>query len=241
MRPGLDLGPGVWNKRAMSRPILYIGNKNYSSWSMRPWLALRWAGIDFEEKVIALGATGYGKSKVAEILAVSPSGRVPALRVDGALIYESIAICEWAHETAPDALLWPLDPAARARARSISAEMHAGFAALRRDLPMNIRRRRESPPVVLEQAQGDLARVFESWSALREEFAADGPFLFGERTIADAMFAPVVTRLRTYAIETPPLVGAYRDTVLADPAVRDWEQGAIAENWRIAEAEDIYP
>src|SRR5262245_23896669 len=121
--------------------ILHIGNKNYSSWSMRPWLVLTWAGISFEERVIPLGGPGYGKAQIAEVLAISPSGRVPALEVDGETIWDSLAIAEWAAEKAPSARLWPEDPRTRAICRAVTCEMRAGFAALRRDLSMNVRRR----------------------------------------------------------------------------------------------------
>src|SRR5690349_16040813 len=118
----------------MALPILYIGNKNYSSWSMRPWLALTWAGIPFKEHIIALGGEGYGRSEIRQVREVSPSGRVPALHVGGAVLYESLAICEWAAEQEPS--LWPRDALVRAQARSVAAEMHAGFFALRRDMSM---------------------------------------------------------------------------------------------------------
>src|SRR5215475_10731705 len=128
----------------MAAPVLYIGNKNYSSWSMRPWLALKWGGIAFEEHIIPLGGEGYGRSQIKEIRAVSPNGRVPALQVGGVVVYESLAICEWAAEQTPS--LWPSDPLVRAQARSVASEMHAGFGALRRDMAMNIRRRLQAPP-----------------------------------------------------------------------------------------------
>jgi glutathione S-transferase len=123
------------------KPILYIGNKNYSSWSMRPWLAMKWAGIGFQEQMVPLGPRGKGEHPA--ILAISPSGTVPALELrDGERIWDTMAICEWAHEMAPNAGLWPKDPIARALARSASAEMHAGFGALRQEMPMNIRRKK---------------------------------------------------------------------------------------------------
>lgn len=222
----------------MGAITLYIGNKNYSSWSVRPWLALRWAGIAFEEIVIPLGAVGYGKSKSADILAVSPSGRVPALHTDGLVIHDSLAICEWAHERAPEAALWPSDPGKRALARSVSAEMHSSFAALRRDLPMNIRRRMTAPPPLVADVEADLARLFEMWSGLLAQ--SGGPFLFGARTIADAMYAPVLTRLRTYAIKTPPILSTYAEALFADSEFQALEQGALAETWRIDSAEELY-
>jgi len=212
-------------------PVLYIGNKNYSSWSLRPWLALTWAGVAFEERVLELGMMGYGKSKQANILAVSPSGRVPALKLDaGVTIWDSLAICEWAHEQTPHANLWPADPVARAMARTASAEMHSGFAALRRDASMNLRRR-AAPRDWAEDVRMDVARLEELWSDLRTRFGAGGPFLFGARTIADAMYAPVATRIRTYAIPVSPVAQAYCDAIFADDAFKSWEAGAIAETW----------
>jgi len=220
----------------MSRPILYIGNKNYSSWSMRPWLALKWGGIEFEERVIPLGGPGYGKSKIAEVLAVSPSGRVPSLHVDGATVWDSLAICEWVAEKAPS--LWPADATLRAVARSAAAEMHSGFAALRRDGSMNVRRRagkRDWP----EDTRADIARLEELWTALRARHGAGGPFLFGERCIADAMYAPVCTRLRTYDVAMTDGSRAYCDAVFADDAFRDWERGAIAESWTLPQTDAL--
>lgn len=222
----------------MAKPILYIGNKNYSSWSMRPWLALSWAGIAFDERVIPLGGVGYGKSKIAEIVAVSPSGRVPVLHAGSLVIHDSLAICEWAHEQAANAGLWPGDAGRRALARSAAAEMHAGFAALRRDMSMNIRRQLSAPPAWPEDTQGDLDRLFELWRGLLAQFG--GPWLAGSRSIADAMFAPVVTRLRTYAVETPAPLQAYCDTLLSDAAYRAWEEGARAEAWSIPQTDVLY-
>jgi glutathione S-transferase len=222
----------------MSLPVLYIGNKNYSSWSMRPWLALKWGGIAFEEKLIPLGGEGYGKSQIREVLAVSPSGRVPALHVGGAVVYDSLAICEWAAEQSP--ALWPRDADVRAVARSAAAEMHSGFAALRRDLSMNIRRRMEKPPPFADDVGADLDRLFALWSELRAAYGVGGAYLFGARSIADAMFAPVATRLRTYAVPTPPVVSTYCATIFADDAFNQWEAGAIAEPWTIEPTESLY-
>lgn len=221
----------------MPQPVLYIGNKNYSSWSMRPWLALKWAGIAFDERVIALGGPGYGKSKIDDILAVSPSGRVPALHVGGAVIWDSLAISEWAAEQKPGAI-WPEDPVVRAVARSAAAEMHSGFAALRRDGSMNIRRRagkRDWP----EDTRSDIVRLEELWRALRAAHGAGGPFLFGKRSIADAFFAPVCTRLRTYDVAVSAVSQAYCDAVFGDDAFLEWERGAIAETWTIPQADAL--
>lgn len=210
-------------------PILFIGNKNYSSWSMRPWLALSWAGIAFEEKLLPLGMLGYGKSKQKDILAASPSGRVPALDLGGGdVIWDSLAICEWAAEQAP--ALWPADRVERARARAAAAEMHSGFAALRKEAPMNVRR--IAPPRAFggDVAQ-DLARIEEMWADLRARHAGAGPYLFGARTIADAFYAPIATRLRTYSIPLSPTAAAYRDTLLSDDAVEAWCAAARQEPW----------
>jgi len=167
----------------MAAPVLFIGNKNYSSWSMRPWLALKWGGIAFEERIIPLGVEGYGQSQIKDVRAISPSGRVPALHVGGVVIHESLAICEWAAEQAPS--LWPADALKRAEARAAASEMHAGFAALRRDMSCNIRRRLKAAPDWPADTRADLAQLFDLWGRLRA--AHGGPFLFGERSIADAM------------------------------------------------------
>jgi glutathione S-transferase len=220
----------------MALPVLHIGNKNYSSWSMRPWLALRWGGVAFEERIIPLGGEGYGRSEIKEVRAVSPSGRVPALHVDGAIIYESLAICEWAGEQAPS--LWPEDRLVRAQARSAASEMHAGFAALRRDMSTNIRRRLASTPKWGPETCADIERLETLWSEALNRFG--GPFLFAKRSIADAMFAPVATRLRTYAVEISPQAQSYCDTIFADAAFRDWERAAVAETWTIEQTEALY-
>lgn len=220
----------------MPAPVLYIGNKNYSSWSMRPWLALKWAGIAFQEQVIQLGGEGYGRSQIAAVRAVSPSGRVPALHLDGVTIYESLAICEWAAEQAPS--LWPADTLARAEARAVSCEMHAGFFALRRDMSMNVRRRLAAEPQWPADTRADLERLFALWGYLLA--ASGGPFLFGERSIADAMFAPVATRLRTYAVSTPPFAQAHCAAIFADDAFQQWERAAHEETWTIEETEALH-
>jgi glutathione S-transferase len=215
---------------------LYIGNKNYSTWSLRPWLALKWAGIPFEEKLILLGGPGYGRSQIAEVRAVSPSGRLPALEIPGLVIWDSLAICEWAAETAPEAALWPKDALARAACRSVACEMHSGFAAMRRDLSMNIRRRTQ-PREWPEDTRDDLARVDELWTSTRARWGAGGPFLFGARTIADAFFAPVVARLRTYGVPLGQVARDYSAAMLSDPAFLEWEKAAVAETWTIGETE----
>ncbi len=216
---------------------LLIGNKNYSSWSMRPWLALTWAAIPFEERVLPLGHLGYGKSKMPDIRAASPSGRVPALKLDdGATIWDSMAICEWAHEAAPHAGLWPADGTQRARARAAAAEMHAGFQSLRKEAPMNMRRRR-APRDWSADTRGDLERLEELWGDCLAR--SGGPYLFGARTIADAFYAPVATRLRTYGIEMSATARAYCDTLFKDDAFRAWEDAAIAEPWALEDMDSI--
>lgn len=220
----------------MPHPALYIGNKNYSSWSMRPWLALKWGRIAFDEVIIPLGGEGYGQSAIKEVRNVSPSGRVPALHVDGGVIYESLAICEWAAERAPS--LWPADALQRALARSLACEMHAGFAAMRRDLSMNVRRRLAAAPPLPEDTRADLAQLFAQWDTALTR--SGGPYLFGARSIADAMFAPMATRLRTYAISAPDAAARYCQTIFADDAFQAWERAAEAESWTIEQTEALY-
>jgi glutathione S-transferase len=211
--------------------ILYIGNKNYSSWSLRPWLCLRWGGIPFEETVIRLDRPGYGKQQIAAVKAVAPNGTVPALHTGGLTIWDSLAIAEWAAEHSDPGVLWPIDPAVRAQARSAACEMHSGFAAVRRDLPMNIRRRLAAQPDWPEDTRAGLARIDTLWTGLRERHAHLGPFLFGQRSIADAFFTPIATRLRTYAVPISSAAGAYRDTLLADADFLAWEAECIPDSW----------
>ncbi|MBY0422092.1 MAG: glutathione S-transferase N-terminal domain-containing protein, partial [Parvularculaceae bacterium] len=160
----------------------FYGVRNYSSWSLRPWLALKWAGIAFEERFVDLDQDGYGRSAVKDVLAVSPSGKVPALHVDGVVLWDSLAISEWAAETRPEAGLWPEDPLRRAEARAVTCEMHSGFPAVRRDLSMNIRRRVAAQDWA-EDVRRDIARLVEIWTTFRSRHAGEGPFLFGRRSI----------------------------------------------------------
>lgn len=207
---------------------LFVGDRNYSSWSLRPWLVLTWSKLPFEEVFVSLDQEGYGDGKIAEVRAASPSGRVPALHVDGAKIWDSLAISEWIAEAAPWARLWPRESLARAQARAVSAEMHSGFAGLRRDLPMNLRRRcaAQNWP---HDTQLDLERINEMWTSLRETYHDQGAHLFGARSIADAFYTPVAARLRTYSVSLSEAANSYRDTLLADSAFRKWEQRAISE------------
>lgn len=211
------------------KPILYVGNQNYSSWSMRPWLVLRWAGIDFETRAIQLGGEGYLKRSVAEVLAVSPSGTVPALQLASGTIGDSLAISEWAAEQVPS--LWPGDAAARAQARAAACEMHSSFGALRSTMPCNIRRR-TGPRTPTEETARDIARIEQLWITLRERFGSGGAYLFGAApTIADAFFTPVATRFRTYGIILGTVAQAYATALLENDAFREWERAAIAETW----------
>jgi glutathione S-transferase len=201
---------------------LVIGDHNYSSWSLRPWLALKQAKLPFEEVLIRLRETGTK----AAIFKYSPSGKVPCL-IDGeTVVWESLAICEYLAESVPS--LWPADRAARAEARSICAEMHAGFGALRQNLPMQVD---ASKPYEERSAEAktDIARIVGIWESCRARFAAGGPFLFGPFTIADAMFAPVVWRFVTYVVEVPPASRAWLDTMRALPAMQEWRAAALAK------------
>ncbi|MGJ4997114.1 glutathione S-transferase family protein [Bradyrhizobium sp. HKCCYLS3077] len=215
---------------------LVIGNKNYSSWSMRPWLALRGAGIAFEEIVIPLYTDDPADK--ARILAHSPAGKVPVL-VDGATtVWDSLAIIEYAAERFPQAGLWPADAAARAHARSVCAEMHSGFQALRNECPMNLHR--PVRPVELSaDAKANVARIEEIWRDCRARHGAGGPFLFGRFGAADAMFAPVVTRFHSFAVPVAAETRAYMDTMMAMPAFAEWVQAGLAETWIIARVENV--
>ena len=214
---------------------LVIGNKNYSSWSMRPWLALRANNIAFEEVFIPL-YTGEADKK--RILGFTRSGKVPAL-VDGDVtVWDSLAIIEYLAEGFPEARLWPEDRARRAHARSISAEMHSGFAALRNECGMNLHR-----PVgeiaLSDDARANIARIQEIWIECHERYSKFGPFLFGAFGGADAMFAPVVHRFRTYAIEVAPDAQHYMDAMMSLPAFQEWTTAGLAETIVIEKFETV--
>jgi glutathione S-transferase len=204
---------------------LVIGNKNYSSWSMRPWIALKACEIAFDEVMIPLYT---GPEDKARILAVTPSGKVPALIDGDVTVWDSLAIIEYAHERFPDAKLWPQDPASRAHARSISAEMHSGFMALRNECGMNLHRRVEAKPLSAD-ALANIARIQQIWAECHARYGQIGPYLFGEFSGADAMYAPVVHRFLTYAIELSPPARAYVEAMQALPAFRQWTQEGLAE------------
>ena len=201
---------------------LVIGDRNYSSWSLRPWLAIKQAKLPFEEIFIRLRETGTK----AAIFKYSPSGKVPCLIDGDTVVWESLAICAYRAES--DASLWPADRRARAEARSVCAEMHSGFGALRQNLPMQIS---ASKPYEERNAEvkADLARIVKIWESCRARFAAGGPFLFGPFTIADAMYAPVVWRFVTYAVDAPAASRAWLDTMCALPAMQEWRAAALAE------------
>ncbi|TVR07240.1 MAG: glutathione S-transferase family protein [Salinarimonadaceae bacterium] len=212
---------------------LVIANKCYSSWSLRPWILMRHHGIVFVEMLIPLGLPDTRE----RILLLSPSGKVPALIEDGVAVWESLAIMETLAERRPDLPIWPRDPAARAHARSIAAEMHAGFGALRNVLPMNLGKRYAHRDRG-EKLAADVARVIALWKDTRARFGADGPFLFGaDFTAADAMYAPVVTRLDTYDWPVDGATRAYMDAILTLPAFKEWLSAALRETWIVAEDE----
>jgi glutathione S-transferase len=215
---------------------LVVGNKNYSSWSLRPWIALKAAGIAFSDRVISLNDPQFKPT----LLALSPAGKVPVL-LDGAThVWESLAILEYLADKFPAAALWPADAAARAHARAIASEMHAGFAPLRRHLPMNFWRPVKRRDLTAEAA-ANVARIDAMWSECRTRFGDGGPFLFGRFSAADAMYAPVVSRFHTYDVEVGPGARAYMDAVMALPAWSEWRQAALKEPWVLPEDEPDWP
>ena len=206
----------------MPKPVLVIGNKNYSSWSMRPWLALKHLGIGFDEVRIPL----YIEGSREEILKYSPAGKVPVYIEDGVRVWDSLSILEYLAEKHPS--LWPADARARALARSVCAEMHSGFAALRSTLPMNARAG-DRWVELGGDAVGDVERILEIWETCRSGHGKGGPWLFGSFTAADAMYAPVALRFHTYGIEAGGFSKGYVETVLSDEYVREWISDAEQE------------
>lgn len=211
---------------------LIIANKTYSSWSLRAWLAVTMAGLDFDEVVIPLDQP----TTRADILRFSPSGKVPALQHGDVLVWDLLAIIEYVAELSPQASLWPEDRAARAHARSVAAEMHSGFTALRAQLPMNMRVERPKSSLSAEVTD-DVTRICTLWRDCRARFGAGGPFLFGAPGAADAMFAPVATRFITYGVAVDDGAAAYCEAVLALPAMKEWSAAAATEPWTIAKYE----
>jgi glutathione S-transferase len=215
---------------------LIIGNKNYSSWSFRPWIAMRVAGIAFRETVISLEATDFKE----RVIKMSGAGKVPVLADGDVRVWESLAILEYLAEKFPAASLWPRDAAARGHARAISAEMHAGFVPLRRQLPMNMWR-----PVLPRQldadAKANVARIDSIWTDCRARFGAGGLFLYGAFGAADAMYAPVVSRFHTYAVEVSVAARDYMRAVMALPAWNEWRHAAMREPWVLPHDEVDWP
>ncbi len=212
---------------ADAKLLLLLGNKNLSSWSLRPWLLLRHAGLAFEERVLPFETPGWRET----ILALSPSGRVPALHHGEVAIWDSLAICEYVAELFPEKQLWPADRTERALARAVSAEMHSGFGGMRRDLSMDVMAR-VPRRALSRETENDVLRVLALWTQCRARAVslAGGPFLFGGFSVADAMFAPVAFRFRTYDVAiADPAARAYCDALLALPAMKEWEEASAAE------------
>jgi len=212
----------------MAALFLLIGNKKYSSWSLRPWIVMKQAGLKFDEQFVAL----QQPNTKANILKYSPSGKVPFLRHGKIEVWESLAICEYLAEAFPKKGLWPRDKGARAQARAVSNEMHGGFADLRRYLPMDVSRTIDEPSRA-QAVKGEIDRIAALWAQCRRKYGKDGAFLFGKYSIADGMFAPVVTRFTTYGVKLPPVAAAYVKTIMALPAMKEWIAAAKEEPWVI--------
>lgn len=205
---------------------LIIGTKKWSTWSLRPWLALKKTGAPFQETLIQLREVGFTE----EIARHSPSGKVPALKDGELLLWDSLAICEYLAEKFPAAKLWPEDAAARALGRAAAAEMHSGFASLRGEFPMDLTLKTQLDPT--EATAGDIRRIVRLWNDLRGRFSAKGPYLLGEWSIADAFYAPVATRFRSYGVKLSDYgdagaAGAYCEALLNEPAFKEWEAAAL--------------
>jgi glutathione S-transferase len=215
---------------------LIIGNKNYSSWSLRPWLAMKVAGIAFDEQLIPL----YEPGSRELMLKYSPAGKVPVLIDDNTLIWESLAILEYLAEKFPKAGLWPSDAFARGHARAVASEMHAGFQALRKNCPMNLWLPVKKRPQ-LDDVMDNVRRIDALWSDCRSRFGQGGPFLFGAFGAADAMYAPVASRLHTYDIPVSAVSRAYIDAILALPAFAEWRAAGLKETWVMQGNEPDWP
>lgn len=213
---------------------LVIGNKNYSSWSLRPWLLLKHYGVTFQEVRLPLDTPAFYR----DIAQWSPTRRVPVLHDNSLIVWDSLAICEYINEAYLNGRAWPISVAARALARSVSAEMHSGFQAMRTALPMNCRRQ-VSTFTPSADAQRDIDRVKQLWDECRTRFVDGGPFLFGGFSIADAMFAPVALRFRTYGIALNEIERAYSDALFALPALQAWLKAAQSESEAIPATDSI--
>ncbi len=214
---------------------LIIGNRAYSSWSMRGWLAVRQSGLEFEELVVPVFDEAWEQLREGDEFAPS-LGKVPILWDGDSVVWDSIAIVEFLADRVGRDKFWPAEDAARGMARSMAAEMHSSFGNLRRDLPMNVRRNygaRELSPKVVEE----INRILQLWAQARARFGGTGQYLFGEWCAADIMFAPVVTRFVTYSVPVPPFAATYMEAVLAHPAVAEWIEKAQEEPWVIEEFE----
>jgi glutathione S-transferase len=209
---------------------LVIGNKNYSSWSLRPWMLLKHLALDFDELLIPLDTPEFE----TEVEKYGPSGRVPVLRHGNHTIWDSLSICEYVAELAERG--WPQDRYARAVARSVSAEMHSGFINLRMEWPMNARARNRRTPMT-PGLEADIDRVDEIWNDCRRRFGAGGPWLFGQYSVADAMYAPVVLRFKTYGPQVSEMARWYLATALEDPALQEWVHSAQNEQWKLPASE----
>lgn len=216
----------------MQRYTLVMGNKNYSSWSLRPWLVMKHLGLDFDEVVIPLMEDGFKE----KILKYSPAGKVPILKGDGIDAWDSLAICEYLADQYPDTGLWPENVAEKARARSVAYEMHSGFFTIRNDMGMNIRRMIENFNISTD-CQTEIDRVKEIWADCLSKKTQEGPFLFGHFTIADAMYAPVVWRFHSYGVKLDGVLADYSETIRKMEIMQAWIEAAKAEPWVIAEVE----
>jgi len=208
---------------------LYMGNFNYSSWSLRPWVLARLCDVPLEDEVIPL----FEEGSAARIANVSPSGKVPCLHDGHTVVWESMAIMEYLADRYRDRGMMPDDPSARAAMRSVCCEMHAGFQAVRSDLPMNVRARK-TPPPLSDALRAEIARIDRIWTQCRATFASEGPFLFGRPSLADAMYAPVVTRFRTFGITLSEPAQHYAETMLTTDTMAEWDARAAAEPWALA-------
>lgn len=215
---------------------LIIGNKAYSSWSMRGWLAAKQSGLHFEEMTVPLFDDSWDERKREEDLAPS-SGKVPILWDGETVVWDSLAIIDWLADKVGRDRFWPKDEVARGMARSMAAEMHSGYLALRRECPMNIRKQ-FTDVTISEEARADAIRILQTWAEARSRFGRDGPYLFGTFSAADIMLAPVVTRFVTYGFTLPGFAAAYAEAMMAHPWMQQWYEDAAAEPWIIKRIED---
>ncbi len=216
----------------MSKIVIYLANKNYSSWSMRPWLALKQTGAAFSEEVVPLDQPTTRE----EILKRTPSGKLPALQDGDVVVWDSLSIGEYLAERFPDAGLWPAEVAARALARSVSAEMHSGFMGVRLNMPMNMRASKPGKGMAAG-VQDDINRISAIWRTCRERHGKGGAFLFGAFSMADCMFAPIVSRFTTYQVQLDEVSEAYRQAVFNHPPFQEWMAAAKNEPWIIPKYE----